>query len=262
MSDQSSGKGNPPGVAGAGRSGDATGLSQAGTESVVSRFPTIEACGPPSRPLLEAILLFAAFYLVAYLPSDPSAGRSLGTVRFYFLLLFDLVPKACVVLYLMARSEGLGAFGLAKPRFADIPRGTLVALGALALVAAPSFVLAALGLRNPLLEASTGSDTAAYLLVPLILLSSLVVGYGEELFFRSYLIRRLGQSGLPPPWAMIASSLVFGSAHGLQGPLGVALGSMLGMWFGWRWLRAHNIHEIAIGHAIYDAAVIIITLYR
>jgi len=226
-------------------------------------FWSLIPAGAPARPLLEAGLLFAALYFVAYLPSDPSAtGRSLGQPGFHLLLLVDLVPKALLVLYLIGRSDGFPAFGLAPPRSKDIFRGVLAALGALAIIAVPSLALGALGLRNPLLGASAAPSVAAWMLAPLILVSSLSVGYGEELFFRVYLMRRLEQSGLPPAWALIVSSLIFGSAHGLQGVLGLCLATLLGLWFGWRWLQSRDIHEIALGHAIYDAAVIAVTLYR
>lgn len=228
--------------------------------------PTL-ACADSSRwaakPLLEALLLFAALYLVAFLPANPSAaGRSLGKPGFHLLLIVDLVPKALLVLYLMGRSDGLSAFGLALPRLADLPRGAATAAGALVVVALPSIALSALGAQNPLLSSASAPVVAAWKLVPLVLVSSLAVGYCEELFFRVYLIRRLEQSGLPRLWALAAASLVFGGAHGLQGVLGLCLGTILGLWFGWRWLQGRNYHAIALGHAIYDAAVILISLYR
>lgn len=226
-------------------------------------FLGIHPSGSPSRPLLEAVLLFAAFYLAAYLPADPSAmGRSLGQISFHLFLLLDIVPKALIVLYMMSRAEGPAAFGLARLRLGDFSRGMLVALGALALVALPSLAMRYMGLSNPLLGATTRPSASAWALVPLLVLSSLAVGYGEELFFRVFLIRRLRQAGFPAPWALLLSSLIFGSAHGLQGPLGLGLGTLLGLWFAWRWRRSGNIHEIALGHAIYDAFVILFALYR
>jgi membrane protease YdiL (CAAX protease family) len=236
---------------------------RAGLLSSKAPFLGIYPSGSPNRPLLEALLLFAAFYLAAYLPANPSAmGRSLGQISFHLLLLFDVVPKALIVLYMMSRAEGLAAFGLARPRRGDLSRGVLVALGALALVALPSLAMGYMGLSNPLLSAATRPSASAWVLIPLLLLSSLAVGYGEELFFRVFLIRRLRQAGFPAPWALLVSSLVFGSAHGLQGPLGLGLGTLLGLWFAWRWQQNGNIHEIALGHAIYDSFVILFALYH
>ena len=83
----------------------------------------------------------------------------------------------------------------------------------------------------------------------------MATGYCEELFFRSYLMRRLAQAGLPRIWTAIASSLLFGSGHGYQGVVGLVSGSLLGLYFAWRWDRARNIHEIALGHGLFDAVV-------
>ncbi|HUW42453.1 MAG TPA: CPBP family intramembrane glutamic endopeptidase [Rectinemataceae bacterium] len=240
-------------------------MERGGPQGPAPRHPLLDIrpAGAPSHPMLEAALLFAAFYLAAFLPADPSAmGRSLGRIGFHLLLLADTLPKALLVLYMMSRAEGPAAFGLGRMRRRDLGRGLMVALGALALVALPSLAMGSLGLTNPLLGAALRPSTPAVAVVLVVLVSSLSVGYSEELFFRVFLIRRLRQAGFPAPWALLASSLLFGSAHGLQGPLGLALGTLLGLWFAWRWHRSGNIHEIALGHAIYDALVILFTLYR
>jgi len=220
--------------------------------------------GAPERPLLEAGLLFAAFWLVAYLPADPTlAGASFGEAATQLAILVQILPKALFTLYFIARAEGLAAFGLRAFARADAPRAMAVALGALGIVMIPGLLSAAFGaeLTNPLLDAAQAAERPSLLLLPLVVLASLAVGYGEELFFRVYLIRRLRQAGLARALAALASALVFGSAHGIQGVLGLALGTLLGAYFAWRWLRRGNFHEIALGHALYDIAVIVLSLY-
>ena len=86
-------------------------------------------------------------------------------------------------------------------------------------------------------------------------------GYAEELFFRSYLLRRLEEAGLKPAWAAAASSLLFGAAHASQGLIGIVSTILIGLWFAYRWRKGRNIHELAIGHGLYDAAVFSILLY-
>ena len=219
------------------------------------RSLAVEPRGEPDRPLLEAALLFSALYLISFVPSDAAAaGRALSEPRYHCLLLLELLPRSMLVLYLMARAEGLAAFGLRPPRRADLGAGALAALGALGVALLPAWAFSGLGWTNPLLDSACAPGATA-LLVPLVLASALAIGYGEELFFRVYLIKRLGQAGLPPLWAALASTLAFGSAHGLQGLPGLVVASGLGALFAWRWLKGRNIHEIALGHAFYDAAV-------
>ena len=223
-----------------------------------------------ARPILEAGLVFAAFWLTAYLPGNASAyGQALADPYHHLAMALSLLPKALLLLYLMARIDGLGAFrGLARPRPADILGALAVAGGAFLAVILPSSFLsilsAALGGQaplNPLLAAAVHPTAPALLLVPAVLLDCLCIGYIEELYFRVYLLHRLGQAGLRPLHAGLASILLFASAHGAQGALGLLMAAILGAWFTWRRAQGAGIHELGLGHALYDATVILLTLY-
>lgn len=232
-------------------------------EEVEDKGPA-EAPARTDRPLLEAGLVFAAFWLAAYLPADPSqAGAALGSPGFHLGLLVQLLPKALFLLYLMSRAEGLPAFGLRPPRAADLAKAAAAAGALLAIAFLPGLASSLFGASpaNPLLAAAGRPEASPFLVVPLLAASALAVGYGEELFFRAYLMRRLGQAGLPTLWAGLASALLFGSAHGLQGLLGLLVASALGGFLAWRWAVGRNLHEIALGHALYDFVVMAAALY-
>jgi membrane protease YdiL (CAAX protease family) len=218
------------------------------------------------RPfLLEALLVFAAFWLSAYLPGNASAiGAALALPSYHLALVFQLLPKALLLLYLMSITDGLAAFGgVARPKAADAYRGLLDAIGAFAIVLVPAILIGqfAPAVKNPLLAAAARPSAPALLLVPSVFLSCTAVGYTEELYFRVYLIKRLGQAGLPQAWAAIAAVLLFASAHGAQGGLGIAVAALLGAWFAFRRLNGAGIHELAWGHGLYDSAIMLITLY-
>ncbi len=74
-------------------------------------------------------------------------------------------------------------------------------------------------------------------------------------------LRRLGQAGFPKLWAALASAALFGIGHGYQGIIGIVSGSLLGLFFAWRWYDSSDIHEIAIGHGLFDAAVFALAVY-
>jgi membrane protease YdiL (CAAX protease family) len=218
--------------------------------------------GEPDRPLVEAAVVLAAFYVPAFLRFAPGASPGfLASPAFHAGLIAVNAMRALLVLYVIATGDGLAAFGLGRPRGIDPLKGLLAALGALAFIVPAAFLFSSLGLKNPLMALSARGSGQAPAIIPLFLASSLATGYAEELFFRCYLIRRLERAGMPPPAAIVASSLLFGAAHGAQGVVGVVSTTLIGLWFAWRWHDRRNIHEIALGHGIYDAAVIAFTLY-
>jgi membrane protease YdiL (CAAX protease family) len=223
------------------------------------------AGGSPVRPLAEAFLVFAAFWLGAWLPADPSAvGAALVKPLYHLALAVDILPKALLLLYLMHRLDSLASFGgVDRPRFADLSRAMTTAVGAILVVGSAAALISLVqpGIKNPLLSSAGRPSASPFALVPAVLLSSLAVGYAEELYFRVYLYRRLQQAGLTTFWAAAGTALLFASGHGLQGGLGIVLGLLIGSWFIWRRLRGANLHELALGHAIYDAVVMLASLY-
>lgn len=216
------------------------------------------------RPAIEALLVFAAFWLDSILPLGSGIGASLSLPGYHLALFFHLAPKALLLLYLMSRLDGLEAYkGLSPPRAADLYRALLTMAGAFAIALAFSGLAALLrlGVENPLLSGVARPSAPAFILVPAILLSCTAVGYAEELYFRVYLLKRLGEAGLEPVWAAAASTLLFAGAHGGQGAVGLVMAFFLGAWFCFRRIRGSGLHELAWAHAAYDAAVMLITLY-
>jgi membrane protease YdiL (CAAX protease family) len=218
--------------------------------------------GEPERPLVEAAVVLAAFYISAFLRFAPRAAPDFfASPAFYAGLIAVNAMRILLVLYVMATGDSFAAFGLERIRKTDPLKGLLVALGAFAAIVPTTFLFSFLGVTNPLMAGLSHRPRGPLALIPLFFASSLATGYAEELFFRSYLMRRLGRAGLKPIWAAFASSLLFGAAHGAQGIVGVASTTLLGLWFAWRWHGGRNIHEIAIGHGFYDATVFALALY-
>ena len=224
--------------------------------------PFIEPRGAPERPVLEAALLLAVFYLPTYLPFVSTlSSMDMALFPYHLALLALDIPRAFLVLYIIAAGDGLHAFGLGRIAPRDAIKALFAASGALVIMLGAAYAVSAAGLSNPLMAAAKGKPRADAALAPLVLASCLTVGYCEELFFRSYLMRRLGQAGLSPLWAALASSLVFGAGHGNQGIVGVVSGTLLGLFFAWRWQAGRDIHEVAVGHGLYDTAVTFFAIY-
>ena len=218
------------------------------------------AKGEPERPLLEAFVVFLAFYLASWLSSGSSA-TSVFRPEFHMMVVATNLPRAILIIYLMAIGDGFQSFDIGRIKRIDLARGALTGVGSFAVILVPGLLFLALGIENPLFAQARSEPRAGAYMIPFILASSMATGYCEELFFRSYLMRRLGQAGLPRIWTAIASSLLFGSGHGYQGIIGIVSGSVMGLFFAWRWSATKNIHEIAIGHGLFDTAVFALLLY-
>jgi uncharacterized protein len=226
------------------------------------RNPLGRPRGEPERPLAEAGIAFAALYLGAYLPLGQSlAAESFASAAYQAAMIAVNASRMLLALYFMSVGEGLEAFGLRRFRPIDLAKASLAALGALAAAVPLAMLFSALGAANPIAAAFKEGPRISLALAPLFLASSMATGYSEELFFRPYLMRRLGRAGMPPLWAAVASSLLFGGAHGSQGVAGIVSTFAVGLWFAWRWHSGRNVHEIAIGHGLYDAAVFAIAAY-
>jgi membrane protease YdiL (CAAX protease family) len=96
--------------------------------------------------------------------------------------------------------------------------------------------------------------------IPLAVGGSLATGYREEIFFRAYLLTRLGQAGLAPWAAVTTTTVLFALGHLYEGPLGVATALGTGVWFCVVFLRTRRLHVVAIAHGLWNAAALALTL--
>ena len=218
------------------------------------------------------ILLFVLFYLPGYLwPQQELLGSSESYRSYMLQFLLVAVPQILLLLYILTlrvREAGSGGeppfaeFGIPRPRAMDLPYSLLVFAGVFAL-------LTLLGVILMLLPAAGRSlFTTGFRwkledprLIPLVLLFCLVTGYREELFFRSYLITRFRQLHLPVFLAIGMSTLLFAAGHVYQGVAGLAVALIQGVYFSILFVRFKNIHPLAVAHGLYNATVLVITLF-
>jgi len=218
------------------------------------------------KSILEMILLFLLFYLPGYLWPQQEMLDSSESLRSYMLqFLIVALPQILLLLYILTLRAGENAyteFGIPRPRARDLLYALLVFAGVFALLTLLGVILILLpsagrslfttGFRWKLEDAR---------LIPLVLLFCLVTGYREELFFRSYLLTRFRQLHLPVFLAVGMSTLLFAAGHVYQGAAGLAVALIQGVYFSILFVRFKNIHPLAVAHGLYNATVLVITLF-
>jgi len=211
------------------------------------------------------VLLFLLFYLPGYLwPQQELLENSqhLGSYMLQFLVV--ALPQILLLLYILSlrARTSYREFGILRPRAKDLLYALLVFLGVFALLALLAVILMMLpSAGRSLFTTGFRWKLESPRLIPLVLLFCLVTGYREELFFRSYLLTRFRQLQLPVFLGIGMSTLLFAAGHVYQGVAGLAIALIQGLYFSILFVRFKNIHPLAIAHGLYNATILMITLF-
>lgn len=171
-------------------------------------------------------------------------------------IVFDLAPVALAGFLLWrASSPRLGRLGIDFTRPA---RDASVGLGLAAVIGIPGLGLYLAGRELGIGVAVVPSPLDTYWwTVPILILSALRAGIGEEVIVVGYLFARLRDLRWGT-WRIIAvTALLRGTYHLYQG-FGAFLGNLaMGILFGWLYSRWGRVLPFVIAHAILDAAIFI-----
>lgn len=212
--------------------------------------------------IIEAAVLFSLFYLPAYLfQSGNVDGEAFNSPFYNIQLNVMLIPQILLILYMIYRDERLGFshFGIVKIHMKDFPFFILALLTTAGVVLSLQMLFQFLPglmedvsfewrLRNPAV-------------LPLVLISSLITGYSEELFFRSYLFTRVEQTNTGRWNALFAVNLIFSLGHLYEGAAGGINAFVLGCLFSFIYLKKRNIHIPALIHGLYNFTALLLSLY-
>jgi membrane protease YdiL (CAAX protease family) len=218
-----------------------------------------------ARFLLEMILCFFAFFLPGYLAQGvgPVAGPVSTALMIQSIILG--IPQFLLLVYIasLSRETSMESWGFSSFRATDALRVVLVLIGCFAIFTPFAVLVMALpSAAGKYLASGFRWRLAGPSQVPLAVAFGLVAGYREEFFFRSYLLRRMDQLGVPVTLSVVTSTVLFSAGHLYQGPLGVATAAALGVLFAGAYLRRGNLHVIAIAHGLYNASVLCLSLLR
>ena len=213
-------------------------------------------------PILLLIAVFGIAWIDLFLP-QPSL--ELFSEAWYTLSAAKSALRFVFIALVIKNWLGFEAFGLRRlkpglsgylPRAGDLANGLLVAAAAGVFALGLALFSLTSKAQNPLLYPFQGSERTGLSLI-LMAVSSLGIGYSEELFFRFFAVTSLERAGLSPALAVLGSALVFGVSHGSQGFLGMTAAAMLALLFSFFRMRGKGLHALALGHGIYDFVILL-----
>lgn len=208
-------------------------------------------------PLLLVVSVYFIAWIDLYLPSLPLEPF---TTTWFALLVAKNLLRIAFIAYIMGRGQGFRTFDLGVsglfPKGKDFANAILVAASAVGIAIVAAVLALSFGISNPLIQ-PFAQGTRGPVAIAFILLSSLGVGYSEELFFRFFAPTTLEQAGFAPNAAVLASAALFGISHGSQGLFGMIGTGFLALVFSFFRIKGKGIHALALGHALYDFVVLL-----
>ena len=81
---------------------------------------------------------------------------------------------------------------------------------------------------------------------------SLIVGFGEELVFRGYILSRWRAMSGSATQAVAVSAILFAIVHAYQGLTGILHAALLGFIYGLAFLYMRRLWPLVIAHALMD----------
>lgn len=202
----------------------------------------------------ESALLFAVLFLPGMLGQSVGVDpTSFDHIAYHVQVLAIAVPQILLVVAVSnGRIPGSAArFGWRRP----VTRDLIVAALGLVLTYLVAVLLGAVAslLANPgMMQSTVAWSFSRYEVLPLVMISTLAIGYREEIFFRAYLADRAPELGVHPRTALYAGALIFGLGHIYQGPGGFLLATVLGAVFAEIYLRTRSLHGIAVAHGMFN----------
>ena len=213
----------------------------------------------------EVLLLFLVLFLPGMLMVEDSVEIELfDHLGFHLSYGIVAIPQILLILHVIKSRPEIWAreFGIRRLRLPDALWAALlipVLFGALAVVLGLAFALQQIGVDISMPHGAGFRLTRPELL-PLVAITSLLTGYREELFFRAYMLPRLGQAGVRVPHAVAVSTTLFAVGHIYQGAVGLLFAAVIGVVLSFAFYRRRSVHHIGLAHAAYNFLSLVFTL--
>lgn len=207
--------------------------------------------------LLEILAAFLPILVLGgigtWLGTDTFLGGMFVTLGYGFSILVATFG-------LKSRGSSWLDIGLARPD--SWPRTVLLGIGTLVALLIMTIALQVIALNLPWVEVPPIDQNRfnplegnLLLFLLFVVLAWTTIAFGEEMIYRAFLITQLGdvfpKSRIGTALVLLTSSLIFGLAHLVEGPLGIAQTFFMGLVFGIIYLRTgRNLWVTIIAHGL------------
>lgn len=223
----------------------------------VREFRTSPLKVPQLKSLLEIIIAFLPIIVLGIIGTliglDNLPGGALVTLGYAGSILIASIS-------LRKRGSSWSQIGLEKPD--SWLRTALLGVGALILLFIMTIALQIIAINLPGIELPPIDQTRFnplednfYMFLLFVVLAWTTIAFGEEMFYRAFLITRFEEifqkSGRGILLALLSSSLIFGLVHWIEGPMGIANTFFMGLILGAVYLRTgRNLWVTIIAHGL------------
>jgi membrane protease YdiL (CAAX protease family) len=209
------------------------------------------------RPILEIMGAFLPILVLGII------GTVLGTDTFFggmIVTIGYILSILIATVFLKIRGSSWREIGLARPQ--SWKRTVLYGVGVLLALLVMNIVLQVIAINLPGAEVAPIDQSRfnplegnLVIFLLFVLLSWTTIAFGEEMFYRAFLITQLQEvvptSKLGKVFVLFASSLIFGLVHWVEGPLGVMTTFAMGLILGAVYLRSgRNLWITIIAHGL------------
>lgn len=208
---------------------------------------------------------FAILFAVIFLPGLVSQGTGVDPagwdrVGYHITLLSVAIPQVLLVVYMtQLRTPGVAArMGWRRPRWSDALSGLVAIISVLSALALFGLIASFAEIPS-ILEPRVQWEFTRMALLPLVVLSSVAVGYREEIFYRAYCLVRGEEAGAGPVAVIAASTVLFAAGHLYQGVAGFLMALVIGAVFAGVFYYRRSLHGIAVAHGIYNTLVLVLS---
>ncbi|WP_028974100.1 CPBP family intramembrane glutamic endopeptidase [Spirochaeta cellobiosiphila] len=208
--------------------------------------------------LYEPLLIFAVFYLPGIF-TGTLGNLTFSQYRFHFLYALSTIPEVLLLVYIVYLKDKrlLPIMGIRKWNKRDSRHLGFHFLVLIAVIILIQSILYLATLLIPIPEVPALPSTPLSM-IPFLLITSLLTGIREELYFRSYLLTLWKPPYISAARGILLSSLLFASGHLYLGWPGVINSFILGLFFCWLYKRTRSLWQNALIHGLYDFSILLI----